>query len=61
MGRFQFQVLLNYMEMHSLFARGQIPKLGPQGHQKFKKMWFELACRLNLIGPCKKTLKDGRR
>ncbi|OXU21262.1 hypothetical protein TSAR_016539, partial [Trichomalopsis sarcophagae] len=40
---------ISYMETHSLFARGQIMKLGSQGHIKFKAMWAELAMTLNNI------------
>lgn len=45
------------MEEHTLFARGQIPKLGPQGHVKFQVMWMKLMTQLNGIGPCIKDAK----
>lgn len=54
----QIQAFISYMEEHTLFARGQIPKLGAQGHIKFKEMWMKLTTQLNMIGPCIKTEKD---
>lgn len=51
----QLQALLSYMEKHTLFARGQIPKLGQQGHIKFKNMWTYLTNLLNGIGPVEKN------
>ena len=46
------------MEQHTLFARGQIPKLGAQGHVKYKNMWNDLSKQLNRIGPSQKTVNE---
>lgn len=53
----QMETLISYMEEHTLFARRQIPKLGPQGHVKFQTMWMELATVLNDVGPCVTDVK----
>ena len=55
MGNDQMEILLEFMEEHSLFARRQIMKLGPQGKEKYKKMWKTLTNKLNEIGPSKKS------
>ncbi|XP_031781859.1 uncharacterized protein LOC100680153 isoform X1 [Nasonia vitripennis] len=52
MSNIQMETLITYMEQHTLFARGQIPKLGSQGQVKYRKMWMELCTTLNGMGPC---------
>lgn len=44
--------MINFMEQHPLFARGQVARLGPQGHIKYKKLWSRLVMELNRLGPC---------
>ena len=51
-------MILEFMERHLLFARGQIPKLGRRGHEKYKKMWAELSSKLNHCGPTIKCIKQ---
>ncbi|XP_032457282.1 uncharacterized protein LOC116738634 isoform X2 [Nasonia vitripennis] len=55
-GSNQTEALISYIEQHSLFARGQICKLGAQGHIKYKKMWNDLSNLLNRIGPSHKDV-----
>ncbi|OXU25953.1 hypothetical protein TSAR_001731 [Trichomalopsis sarcophagae] len=54
-GTEQKRYLITYMQTHSFFARRQIPKLSPNGHQKFKNMWKQLTLKSNEIGP---AIKD---
>lgn len=49
----QLNVLLKYMEKHSLFARRQITKLGSQGNKLYHDMWLQLVLELNKLGPQK--------
>lgn len=49
----QFEGLIQYMEDHQFFARGQVMKLGKGGKEKNKGMWIELSARLNQLGPQK--------
>lgn len=56
MGNDQVETLISYMEQHTLFARGQITKLGAQGHLKYKTMWTVLAEQLNQVGPSQKDV-----
>ena len=58
MGKNQIETLIEYMEEHTLFARRQIMKLGPEGKQNHKKMWGILTNKLNEIGPAKKTVGE---
>ena len=43
------------MQNHTLFARRQIAKLGPNGKNKSDNMWTEITLKLNKIGPAVKT------
>lgn len=51
-------MIVQYMESHSLFARGQKCQLGPQGKQKFNHLLEELTEILNNMEGAKKTPKD---
>lgn len=48
-----WEVLVTFMEKHPQFARGQFS--GPSGKIGQKKMWEELAARLNSLGHGEKT------
>lgn len=43
------------MEHHTLFARGQICRLGPPGKKRYDEMWHELSTLLNSLEGATKT------
>ncbi|KAJ8666795.1 hypothetical protein QAD02_008457 [Eretmocerus hayati] len=54
----QKRALISYCEKHTLFARGQVTKIGSGGNLKRHAMWKKLAVTLNKIGPAKKNGKE---
>ena len=58
MSNTQLQIMVSYMEQHTLFARNQITKLGSRGHDKYITMWKQLTEELNNCDGVKKKLRN---
>ncbi|KAJ8681822.1 hypothetical protein QAD02_017614 [Eretmocerus hayati] len=54
----QKRALISYCGKHTLFARGQITRIGCGGNLKHHAMWKKLAVTLNKIGPAKKNGRE---
>lgn len=50
-----WQVMLNFMEIHPQFARGQF--VGPTGKSSQRKLWYELSGQLNSLGHGSKSVE----
>lgn len=53
----QVNLMITFMEEHTLFARKQISSLGPRGSEKFEALWHKLSTKLNDLGPAVKDVK----
>ena len=51
------EMIISYMEQHTLFALNQITKLGPKGHDKYENMWKKLTVALNNCNGVRKDPK----